>query len=429
MNRWRSPPLFGVGTAQCEALSSYVQRLSCLHGTYPGQIVHRLLPWVADGNHKRVGCWKGHPRGLYAERGINCFAHARQWVSVLTRLLDYQVLEPATTVRWDSNFPTRGFQHAQLRWCPACLAGDAQPYHRLAWQIGPVAACPEHNQLLQQECSRCRRPLPTFHDRLTILECPYCRGDLRFSKTMQRPDEFDLWTARQVGEIIAVAGRNRSSLDIDCWSWFQRHMTLCGFRSDAAVARHLGTSKVTVWCWHHQTARISLPWALRIAWCFGVDFANLATGTEPEVSNARQQSFHLRQRASPRRIDWDMVGKELAVALSQSGFGAISVHSIAQRLGINKRTIRAHFPAEVKMLSSKYRAHRDAQRADRDRSLRDSIASAIRKLRDSGLEIRQVSLEKAMKQPGLFDRMFARKCLRDVMTSSAAGEHHREDFH
>ncbi|WP_027482165.1 TniQ family protein [Deinococcus pimensis] len=65
--------------------------------------------------------------------------------------------------------------------CPRCLAEDPVPYHRQAWCLDAVVACPHHGTLLHPACVACGVTWsPLDKQRVTPLAtCPSCRADLR----------------------------------------------------------------------------------------------------------------------------------------------------------------------------------------------------------------------------------------------------------
>ena len=65
------------------------------------------------------------------------------------------------------------------RFCPACLAD--YPYHRAAWDLALVTACPEHKARLVARCPACNRK--TDWRQPTVALCP-CGAMLKWSKML-----------------------------------------------------------------------------------------------------------------------------------------------------------------------------------------------------------------------------------------------------
>src|SRR4051794_27276870 len=105
----------GIGTPECEAMSSYVQRLAAANGTFPGQLVHRVLGWLQQEKPRKVGAWNEHPRSVYLGRNNNAFGLAATWVNLLAQVLPGPPLVCLTANQWALAFPSRGFLHATLR--------------------------------------------------------------------------------------------------------------------------------------------------------------------------------------------------------------------------------------------------------------------------------------------------------------------------
>jgi transcriptional regulator with XRE-family HTH domain len=84
-----------------------------------------------------------------------------------------------------------------LRYCPACLSEDADPYYRLTWRFTLLRGCPKHRCGLADLCWRCAQPLPLINTPIRMAECPACGADLREAKALPLQD----------GEVAAVEHR------------------------------------------------------------------------------------------------------------------------------------------------------------------------------------------------------------------------------
>lgn len=64
------------------------------------------------------------------------------------------------------------------RYCPMCLA-EGTPYHRAAWDLLALTACPHHALLLQNRCPDCGRLVIWSGTRIECCSVSRCAGDLR----------------------------------------------------------------------------------------------------------------------------------------------------------------------------------------------------------------------------------------------------------
>jgi len=63
------------------------------------------------------------------------------------------------------------------QWCPECLAGDEEPYHRRDWRMAYSTTCSRHGTVLMDRCVECGSP--AVPHRTEALECHVCGADPR----------------------------------------------------------------------------------------------------------------------------------------------------------------------------------------------------------------------------------------------------------
>ena len=416
-----------VGTADCESLSSYVQRLAAAHGSYPGQLVFRVLTWLSLQRRSEVGTWATHLGKLRLGQNINSFGHADFWVDALRRANSRIDLGHLTTRAWDSLFPTRSFQAQRLAWCPFCLAEDDTPFQRLAWVLDAYRCCIKHRRLLQDRCANCSRPIPVIHDRSRVTLCPWCAADLRYASASKHvsSDSFEYWRAIQIGEIIRLSIADDKPPRWTAQEAFKRLSTSLELKSESEFARFTNTSKQTVWYWMKGKARPTLISTLQVYHCFGAQLADHIFSVEsrliPLVHRTTPTVVRTRSERHTRKIDWRRVHRELASESVRPVAEARSLINIASNIGIARRTLRVHQPELCLQISSRWRERRRLEMRARDDSLRLEIAIAIQKLRAVGLRPTQREIEESIGLIGLFNRRFARMVLAEVSRDSWEG--------
>lgn len=415
-----TPSPIGVGTPECEALSSFVQRTAALNGTFPGQLVHRILGWLQANRADALGGWQDHPRRVYLGRNINAFDLALVWRELLAQVVTGPSLIHLTANQWDRGFPTRGFLHAALHWCPLCLESDRLPYHRLAWTLRPVTTCVEHRCILATACPRCLRAVPVIHERSHPEHCPWCAWDLR--RTCAPAQNLEDRPAAELGAIISHFGSTPAS---SRWSSQSAIAAVCRrlkLKTPASLAHAAGVSKLTAWYWWTGKARISLPMALHLSARLGFSLSAAVTASGAKfhwrVEPSSQTMIHLRSRKPAKQIDWSLQRRALAEIINLPLAEAPTFKSAAESLGINRRTLRSALPKQCRAISARYRRRVQAERARRDRELRRSIAKAIGLLKSVGRQPVQFAIEEALQRPGLFNRHYARAALAAVHPSA-----------
>jgi len=405
----------GVGSAEVESLSSYVQRLSWAHGGMPGQLVHRVLRWLDQRDYESVGKWALRPGRLRIGFNNNSFSLADTWIRLIHQVTGRADLPPMTTRDWDHRFPTRGFEASSLGWCALCLKEDAEPYHRLAWMVQPVRVCLKHGRALQRQCRRCGKMPAVLHDRSHTIRCPWCAGDLRLadeSLPLVPRDHFDFWVAAEIGKIVATAGQCHRTISWDPRRAFGR---ICEAHrlTPGAFARALGTGKLTTWCWLQGKARPSLPSALRVYHRFGLSLAAHLAG-EPRsngLTEPRQIEFHLRSRRPARAIDWDAIRRELLAVLRKSISDAPTLLAVSQRLTIARRTLRVHESALCLQIAQRRRLRVRLEADQRAELLSGELRTALIEFRSRGKDPTWRELAAAIGRPKLFNSAYARRIL------------------
>ena len=414
-----APSPIGIGTQECESLSSFVQRTAEANGTFPGQLVHRILGWLADGHSHEIGGWCHHPRKVYLGRNNNSFGLATIWLKLMAQVVPEAGLIHLTTNQWDFAFPTRGFLHSTLHWCPLCLAADKNPYHRLLWMLGPITICVRHHVMLARLCPRCRRPPPILHDRSLTEICPWCAWDLRAVEAT--PHQLDERTAIEIGTIIGHFGSTSDTIKWRSHAAIRSLSRHSNIATPVQLARAVGMSKLTTWYWWTGKADMSLPMALHIYSRLGTSFSTaVTTGNHRTIRSSEavvQTALHLRGRKQAKHIDWDFERNRLQEILERPLTEAPTFISAARELAINRRPLRVYFPDLCRAISQRHRRRLRAQRQHRTRNLQREFGRAIRLLQSAGHEPRQFLIERVLQRPGLFNRRYARVVLSDMLKS------------
>ena len=281
--------------------------------------------------------------------------------------------------------------------------------------------------MLQIRCAGCGRILPVIHDRSQIMACPWCATDLRAASPGSTVEDngFYRWSAVQIGEIIAHSQRWQEATGWKSGNAFRLLCSSNGLNSAASFARFLGTSKLTTWYWLTDRARPSLGSTLDVYHRFGVSLVDHIFGRDcrvlPPKSGISQYEAHLGPVRRPRQIDWEEVKRKLMAELAVPLRQAPSFIGVAARLGIARRTLRAHEPALCRKLSARWRQRRKAEACSRDLLLKQEISSTLIRLSAVGADSAPSNIEADLNRPGLFNRQYARRVLTELLRSSEGG--------
>lgn len=419
---WTFPTLepLAIGTPDCESLSGYIQRCCGLLGILPGQLVSRVLGWLAAEHVEQIGHWKRRCGNVPLNQHANGFGGGRQFSALLHAVTGRTDLEKLTIGTWDWLVPTRGVLRPSLGWCPACLASDPIPYHRLSWALQPVTVCAIHKTSLASLCPTCGREVPVLHDRSQILFCSRCGGDLRRAGAAPVVSDYSFWVAQEIAVLIAGTSATPRNLRVSSTSLLRALLIARGCRDNVQIAKRLGTSKVTVWTWLSGASRPSLPWMLKIWYAFGARLSEAARGCVGLADPMPVQlEFHLRPTRHPRVIDWHQIKQQLKNADGASSSEVISLLEFSRRVEIAPKTLRTHFPALCRRLAKRHRRQRHLGKMIRQKLLFEEILNAVRSLRRAGAPITPGAISIFLEKSGLFCRHDARDAMRAAVRQAA----------
>lgn len=179
--------LMGVDTPWVESLASYVRRLALAHGVSARQLLLATLGVRAPG---QLNGYSGFAATVVERLGV------------LTGQVN---LVHGTLLRLRHVLSVNAINSIAItrRWCPSCIADDLDKnepgYDPLFWSLKAVSLCPKHDTWLvsacphclapqtylpyggahRTRCSRCKRPLSAFCDRVTPSAAErWCRREI-----------------------------------------------------------------------------------------------------------------------------------------------------------------------------------------------------------------------------------------------------------
>lgn len=169
-----------------ELLSSWLTRLSLVHGTGLREFCNHLWPTLRLWGKDIDGHTDSDVLAVLAQKTATALPHV-----VATT---YNAYEGQLFARFKPNGVTpwllfNAMQRAcrrlpALQYCPQCLRTDVDPYFRRHWRLGFITLCSVHRLQLRDRCPACRAPV-NFHclsyEAQTLAVCHQCRFDLRLA--------------------------------------------------------------------------------------------------------------------------------------------------------------------------------------------------------------------------------------------------------
>jgi hypothetical protein len=206
----------GIGTPYVESLTSYIARLAEAYCVSPVILVRWELAagWNASLQAGRRSL-KAALAGVNGTRPL-----AETLVEAVERLTLQANLRCLTMRPWSAIFSDKHLLRDVRAWCSFCLdqmrVECGEIYEPLLWSILNVEICPIHGRMLQDVCPGCYETQPIIRGTTRVGFCVRCgiwlghtfigtSGANRFSHTPTPAEEWLLWAACAVGELLACA--------------------------------------------------------------------------------------------------------------------------------------------------------------------------------------------------------------------------------
>jgi hypothetical protein len=202
----------GIGTDQCESISSFISRLALAHHV---AIIHLIRYLDALIGRERADY--NHLQNMLADSN-DTLVPSLIVATGRSELAECRLSSLASVMRF-----RKRPKIAKLRHCPVCLSEFRFPesWNRLIWEVDWVEACPHHNVLLAESiCGHTREQWVCPGSRIFRPGvCRFC-GSVGFSCSRSRPRRASTaqqWTAVEVGKLIAAeSGGEKFTVEALC---------------------------------------------------------------------------------------------------------------------------------------------------------------------------------------------------------------------
>ncbi|QSI78552.1 TniQ family protein [Niveibacterium microcysteis] len=312
---------------------------------------------------------------------------------------------------WREVMALKGLATTRARWCPQCFAEDLaesrDPYFRLGWDIGAVTACYRHRVVLADTCPDCGR-VGTRHKGTYVVPgwCCHCGSFLGTGEAGCRPaSPEELWTARQVGLLLAEQGSLTQTPSRQFWrDAVVEVISRMDSGKSAVFARRVGLSKSTLHHWLQQDGIPTLAGSLAIAAHAGLALPAMLRGdlsgwTPPQMGQLElplSTKGHDR-RGTPRHLDWN----EIRMRLTEFAHSPnpISVSEAGRCLEVDARHLYLRANREARVLGERWKAHLRMNAEARQAHARPYVEAACRAVLDEGRAISLRELETRVPKP------------------------------
>lgn len=382
---------FGIGTAECENLRSYLSRLAHEHCVTPSTLTERIIFPSFSPEHQLIG--KSRAFDTWKNAQLSGVGKApRRWTESLTILtgvpdLRYLTLEPVSAAL--TSFALLKKREA---FCPLCLIEEQRngaSHHRLLWDIQAVTACPLHDQKLVNfpGCSASKQ-IPMGKRKHFPGYCPNCGKPLQDCvgfKKAEAASQIELRTSKLVGEFIGqMATLSETATREGVKDFISLACRETG--SYAKLGRLIGVKKSQVHGWLVDGVLPQFGVLLALADAFDVSIFSVMTGCFPaeKIYEARESDRRPGQCRTPKKVlSFDEKVSALCAALAEEP--PPSVATVSRRLGISRRTLYNVSPEQVRNIAIRYQEFQRQETIRKHEELMAKCSCYVSRLLEKGI--------------------------------------------
>jgi TniQ len=301
---------------------------------------------------------------------------AADFTTAMESLTKRQGLSRLTLLNWPA-LPRKGTMRPMRAWCSACLVewrSTGKPiYEPLLWAIRIVNVCPYHRGTLSWICPSCRRQNGVLDARLWPGRCSRCFQWLGEEKRSNEtsPDEWRLWAAIQLGELLATNSRTPTPPTVE--SPDQILISILS-RMDRVVIKKvcnlLQVESYEFGVWRKRNSLSSFSVLLKMCYVFNFSLLDLFCGRVPSAPAriVRDTPEQFGSKPKPRRRSDSFNAEEceraLQIALEEDP--PVSVNQVLGRLGIVKNGYPSRlFPELCNAVAKRYSEFRKSRIAEK----------------------------------------------------------------
>ena len=409
----------GIGTLNCESLTSYTTRLSEAHSISIQTLFTKII--ASSSNKTRRDVQNKLGKVLNRGAALNSDGKLAENLELeLTNLTTQKNLHNLTLLSYKDIFSSKKLFKQTKAWCPPYCYQEWKEssqiaYEPLLWVFADAKMCLKHHQPLQSTCPSCDRPIPWLAGNSRIGYCSHCGAWLgNIAKTSQETNtdlnkiDFpkDTWITKALGDLVAFIPKAKYSIGkYNVSQALKRTIDVTHQGNIAAFARSFQLPKNTVWMWCKGKSKPELREILRICYCQDIsliDFISLdKTAYESvQIYPQRLPRISKESRRSPKIFDREKIEIDLLAILNDSTNPPINLQEVSEALGFHKRTISNHFPNLCKAITKKYRSYRKLETERRIQNCCQEIEEIVFDLHQSGEYPTEAYVSKLLSHPG-----------------------------
>jgi DNA-binding phage protein/AraC-like DNA-binding protein len=388
---------YQIGTAWCESLTGYINRLGWTHHVPPRALVAQEIVPRLDEHQRLVA-----PVGVFGTKwamSLNGASVAtKPWIEVLSHLTGREDSPLLTLPLWVGDLSPRWQLRETPAWCSSCISDwqeNGQPlYQPLHWMIRVVTLCPQHKTPLIDHCPHCQKRQLVFAPSKTQPgECTSCGHGLREETTMFSDQEvseelmnWQEWIWERLKELQATSSHS----GVVPWGSFFRHLAtyLQEQKGYSQLAQATGIDRTVLYRWVDPADTYSPTLEMILKFCYMCQVTPLQVmdGQLAQLQLTIQRGTGLRSPLPQRqhqRVDRERFQMALQAAL-ESKNEPLALSQVARQLGCDAHQLMYHFPEECKLVIQCAKEYRQQRKAQRLAQVREQVRQAVFSIHSQG---------------------------------------------
>lgn len=381
----------GLGSANVESLSSYINRLSKVHCITNTLLINRL---VYPRYQKKI---KEHYPSfktcyIFGSSSLNTGKMGGIFSDIFSELTAHQSISELTLVEYQDLLHSNSLRRNK-QWCPECYKEmrdfGGVIYDKKIWTFRCLKFCPEHNCCLMDKCPYCKT---TVNDLTRYIFNGYCNnceeflGDLSHCVRYTVEDlQWEVWKYNQLSDFIRTTSKMiPSKCEIsERILQINNYMKCLGVKKkDLAAA--LSISESTFYWWVNRG--MTLENLLKYCYIFRMPLLQFfEQNTKP---NLYYEDINI---SSPKVIiNHKQTREELCVTLDrmleENIYPPLSSKEIHRKLGYKSDSSLYYiFPEKIRVLSERYKKYKFEQTRKNYYKNKRIIENSIQQLVEAGI--------------------------------------------
>ena len=408
----------GIETPYVESLTSYITRLAQAHGVTISSLVSKIISselqetFIKSCSTRNLGMFFKNSRTINSYGVI-----AKQLSQSLEKSTSQRNLSALSFSFLENICSTKNLHRRHKAWCPICyqesyiLGHDI--YDPLLWMFDDYKICLNHYQLLQTTCPYCNQTNSFLSRTSYIGYCSHCHnwlGDLLTTSNFDIYSELklakDISIANNLATFISSTHQHKNKLqNTNISDILIKIINVMSNGNISKFSQLFGFPKNTVWGWCKNKNLPEMKSLLTICYGLNISLVDMLTITDGQgkslkIDYEKLPNTNNERRKSPQKLDYQKIENYLKQVLSNSKNPSPTMKEVAQKLSLDVRTIKKHFPCSCKAISKKYRQYQTNQKNQRIQECKKEIEEAILIIRQQGKNPTEARISKLISRPG-----------------------------